>query len=150
LKLPATSCREASTVRSSANFLIRSLTPQPRWRDLRYATASCGECARCAVQIVISPEILDEYHRVGKELSARFSMVDLDPILKLIIAKAELIEAASLDEAVCDDPDDDKFFAGAIAGEVMLIVSGDKHLIKMSGYQGIEVIRPRQFVDKYL
>jgi putative PIN family toxin of toxin-antitoxin system len=101
-------------------------------------------------QIVISPEILDEYHRVGKELSARFSMVDLDPILKLIIAKAELIEAASLDEAVCDDPDDDKFFAGAIAGEVMLIVSGDKHLLKMSGYQGIEVIRPRQFVDKYL
>lgn len=101
-------------------------------------------------QIVISPEILDEYHRVGKELSARFSMVDLDPILKLIIAKAELIEAASLDEAVCDDPDDDKFFAGAIAGKVMLIVSGDKHLLKMSGYQGIEVIRPRQFVDKYL
>ncbi|MEE8431616.1 MAG: putative toxin-antitoxin system toxin component, PIN family [Candidatus Desulfatibia sp.] len=101
-------------------------------------------------QIVISPEILDEYHRVGKELSARFSMVDLDPILKLIIAKAELIEAASLDEAVCDDPDDDKFFAGSIAGEVMLIVSGDKHLLKMSGYQGIEVIRPRQFVDKYL
>jgi uncharacterized protein len=101
-------------------------------------------------QIVISPEILDEYHRVGKELSARFSMVDLDPILKLIIAKAELVEAASLDEAVCDDPDDDKFFAGAIAGEVMLIVSGDKHLLKMSGYHGIEVIRPRQFVDKYL
>ncbi len=101
-------------------------------------------------QIVISPEILDEYHRVGKELSARFPVVDLDPILKLIIAKAELIEAASLDEAVCDDPDDDKFFASAIAGEAMLIVSGDKHLLKMSGYQGIEVMRPRQFVDKYL
>ncbi|MBL6996134.1 putative toxin-antitoxin system toxin component, PIN family [Desulfobacula sp.] len=101
-------------------------------------------------QIVISPEILDEYHRVGKELSAKFSMVDIGPILKLIIAKAELVEAASLDEAVCDDPDDDKFFAGAIAGESMLIVSGDKHLLKMSGYQGIEVIRPRQFVDKYL
>lgn len=101
-------------------------------------------------QIVISPEILDEYHRVGKELSAKFPLVDLDPILKLIIAKTELIEAASLDEAVCDDPDDDKFFAGAIAGEAMLIVSGDKHLLKMSGYQGVEVIRPRQFVDKYL
>jgi len=101
-------------------------------------------------QIVISPDILDEYHRVGKELSAKFPLVDIDPILKLIIAKAELIEAASLDEAVCDDPDDDKFFAGAIAGKAMLIVSGDKHLLKMSGYQGIEVIRPRQFVDKYL
>ena len=67
-----------------------------------------------------------------------------------MLAKGELIEAASLDESVCDDPDDDKFFASVIAGEAMLIVSGDKHLLKMSGYQGIEVIRPRQFIDKYL
>ncbi len=46
-----------------------------------------------------------------------------------MLAKGELIEAASLDESVCDDPDDDKFFASVIAGEAMLIVSGDKHLL---------------------
>ena len=100
-------------------------------------------------QIVISLEILDEYHRVGKELSAQFPEVDLDPILELFTTKAELIEAALLDEAVCDDPDDDKFFACAITGEANLIISGDKHLLKMSGYQGIEVVRPRQFIDKF-
>ena len=101
-------------------------------------------------QIVISLEILDEYFRVGEELSVQFPEVDLHPILELITTKAELIEAALLDEAVCDDPDDDKFFACAIAGGANLIVSGDKHLSKMSGYQGIEVVRPRQFVDNYL
>jgi len=101
-------------------------------------------------QIVISLEILDEYFRVGEELSVQFPEVDLNPILELITTKAELIEAALLDEAVCDDPDDDKFFACAIAGGANLIVSGDKHLSKMSGYQGIEVVRPRQFVDNYL
>lgn len=53
-------------------------------------------------------------------------------------------------EAVCDDPDDDKFFACAIAGGADLIISGDKHLLKMSGYQGIKVVRPRQFVDEIL
>jgi len=47
-----------------------------------------------------------------------------------MLAKGELIEAASLDESVCDDPDDDKFFASVIAGEAMLIVSGDKHLLR--------------------
>jgi putative PIN family toxin of toxin-antitoxin system len=101
-------------------------------------------------QIVISLEILDEYHRVGEELSAQFPEVGLDPILELFATKAELIEAALLDEAVCDDPDDDKFFACAIAGGANFIVSGDKHLLKMSGYQRITVVRPRQFIDKFL
>jgi len=102
------------------------------------------------LQIVLSLEILDEYYRIGEELSAQFPKVDLNPILELITTKAELVEAERLDEDVCDDPDDDKFFACAITGGADLIISGDKHLLKMSGYQGIEVVRPRQFVDNYL
>ena len=101
-------------------------------------------------QIVISLEILDEYYRVGEELSTQFPGTDLIPLLELISTKAELVESVQLDEAVCDDPDDDKFFACAIAGGADVIISGDKHLLKMSGYQGIEVFRPRQFVDNYL
>lgn len=102
------------------------------------------------LQIVLSLEILDEYYRIGEELSAQFPKVDLNPILELITTKAELVEAERLDEDVCDDPDDDKFFACAITGGADLIISGDKHLLKMSGYQGIKVFRPRQFVDNYL
>ena len=102
------------------------------------------------LQIIISLEILDEYYRIGEELSVQFPDADLNPILELVTTKAELIEAAKLNETVCDDPDDDKFFACAIAGGVKLIVSGDKHLLKMSGYQGIKVVRPRQFVEEYL
>jgi hypothetical protein len=29
-------------------------------------------------------------------------------------------------------------------------VSGDKHLVDVSGYRGIEVLRSRAFVDRYL
>lgn len=28
--------------------------------------------------------------------------------------------------------------------------SGDKHLLKVSGWQGIQVLKPREFVDLYL
>jgi putative PIN family toxin of toxin-antitoxin system len=80
------------------------------------------------LQIIVSLEILDEYYRVGEELSAQFPEADLNPILELVTTKAELIEAERLDETVCDDPDDDKFFACAIAGGADLIISGDKHL----------------------
>jgi putative PIN family toxin of toxin-antitoxin system len=102
------------------------------------------------LQIVISLEILDEYYRIGEELSVQFPETDLNPAIELVATKAELIEGAMLHEAVCDDPDDDKFFACAIAGNADLIISGDKHLLKMSGYQGIKVVKPRQFVDEYL
>lgn len=53
-------------------------------------------------------------------------------------------------EPVCDDPDDDKFLACAIASGTKIIVSGDKHLLRVSGYQGIEVLKPKTFIDVYL
>ena len=46
--------------------------------------------------------------------------------------------------------DDDKFLACALASGAGTIVSGDKHLLSVSGYRGIEVLRPRAFVDRYL
>ena len=49
-----------------------------------------------------------------------------------------------------EDPDDNKFIECAIASQSKLIVSGDKHLLKISGYKDIKVLKPRQFVDNYL
>jgi len=102
------------------------------------------------VQLVISKEILAEYQRVGEILAERFPGVDLGPIIKLVAVKAELVLAPNLSDPICDDPDDDKFLACAIKSKNKLIISGDKHLLRVSGYQSIEIIRPRGFVDKYL
>ena len=38
----------------------------------------------------------------------------------------------------------------ALASDTKVISSGDKALRKTSGYAGIEVLTPREFVDKYL
>ena len=99
---------------------------------------------------MISEEILEEYYRVGDTLSERFPGVDLGPIFELLTVKAELTPAPGLPEPVCDDLDDDKFVACALASKTKLIVSGDKHLLRVSGYHGLEVVRPRMFVDNYL
>ena len=48
------------------------------------------------------------------------------------------------------DPADDKFFACALAADCRVIVSGDKRVLAASGYEGIEVLRPRGFVEEYL
>ncbi|VGO16766.1 hypothetical protein PDESU_05358 [Pontiella desulfatans] len=32
----------------------------------------------------------------------------------------------------------------------IMICSGDKHLLNVNGYKGIEVLKPKPFSDKYL
>jgi putative PIN family toxin of toxin-antitoxin system len=102
------------------------------------------------IQIILSPEILDEYQRVGEILAEDHPNINLKPILDYVIRNAEFFAVPPLPEAVCEDPDDDKFIACALASETIVIVSGDKHLLKVSGYQQIEVLKPREFADKYL
>lgn len=102
------------------------------------------------IQIVLSPEILDEYRRVGEILAVEHPNIDLKPILDYVVRNAEVYNAAPLPESVCEDPDDDKFLACALASESTVIVSGDKHLLKVSGYRNIVILKPRDFIDRYL
>lgn len=102
------------------------------------------------IQIVLSSEIIREYLRVSDELSGKYPAIDVQPIMELLVKNSEVIEAEGLPKQVCDDPDDDKFLAAAISGVAKIIVSGDRHLLKVSAYQSIIVLRPKAFVDRYL
>ena len=102
------------------------------------------------VQLVMSTEILYEYSRVGEELGKQFPAVDLKPILELVLLNAEMVSPADSAEPICGDSDDDKFFLCAISAPCKVIVSGDKHLLVKSGYGGVQVLRPRDFIEKIL
>ena len=102
------------------------------------------------LRLVLSPEILDEYQRVADELHTQFPDIDLSGLFELLIVAAEMHHAEPLSEGVCIDPDDDKFLACALASSARLIVSGDKHLLQVAGYQEIEILKPRAFMEKYL
>ena len=101
-------------------------------------------------ELAVSQEILDEYRRVGEILGEDRPAVDLKPILDFVVEHARVYHPIVLKEPICEDPDDDKFFACALASGSKVIISGDKHLLKVSGYRGIQVLKPREFVDRYL
>jgi predicted nucleic acid-binding protein len=63
---------------------------------------------------------------------------------------AAIYSAPPLPESVCDDPDDDKFLACALASGCNLIISGDKHLLAASGYREVEVLKPRVFLERII
>ena len=102
------------------------------------------------IQIVLSKEILTEYQRVGEELSSKYSEIDIVPIIDLLTIYGEVVETKDLSASTCEDPDDIKFIACAISSNCKLIVSGDKHLLNVSGFQEIEVLKPREFIDLHL
>jgi len=52
---------------------------------------------------------------------------------------------SSITISVCEDPDDDKFIECAIAGQCKIIISGDKPLLKFTGYEDIVILNPRNF-----
>ena len=102
------------------------------------------------IQILLSEEILTEYQRVAEELSVKFPAVNIEQIIELLTIYGEVFETKDISVTICEDPDDNKFIECAIASNSKLIVSGDKHLLKISGYQGISVLKPRDFMDNYL
>ena len=99
---------------------------------------------------VISSEIFDEYRRAAGILSEKYASIDLQDILDFIEREVDFIEAVPLPEQITNDPDDEKFLACALSSGARIIISGDKHLLDVSGYKGIDVYTPRAFVDSYL
>jgi len=102
------------------------------------------------IAIILSKEIFDEYQRVISDLSKQFKDINASKFLDLLTLNAIWVEAPQLPLKVSTDPDDDKFLACAIASKTKLIVSGDKHLLDISGYRGIEVVTPRVFIETCL
>jgi uncharacterized protein len=101
-------------------------------------------------RIVASPEILEEYRDTVEDLKKRYSTSDALEFLELAMLNSEYCQSSGLAEKVCADPDDDKFLACALASKTNIIISGDKHLLDVSGYNGIKVLSPRQFAEKYI
>ena len=100
--------------------------------------------------LVASVDVLTEYQRVGARLHRQFPSVALQPVLDLVVRETWLVEPIRVPESACADPDDLKFLACAAAGSATCIVSGDRALLRATGFRRIGVLTPREFVSRYL
>jgi uncharacterized protein len=101
--------------------------------------------------IVVSPSILREYREAGALLEARYGGSLFEAFAAILAVNSEIVDAPDhLGEGVSVDPDDDKFLVCALAAGAQVVVSGDKDLLAVSGWRGVEVLKPRAFVDEFL
>ena len=96
--------------------------------------------------IVASEFIIDELrrHLLGK---FKYTDEDANEAIALLESQMEIVTPKSLDQPVCRDPDDDQILATAIAARVKCIITGDKDLLVLQRYEGIQIVSPSDFVD---
>jgi putative PIN family toxin of toxin-antitoxin system len=96
---------------------------------------------------VLMAELLDVVSR--EKFAARFAQAGLVPleIVGAIRRLATMAVPASVPRVIADDADDDHVLACALAGNADLIVSGDKHLLRLGReYQGIRIVTAAEAV----
>ncbi|MFZ4404204.1 MAG: putative toxin-antitoxin system toxin component, PIN family [Pseudobdellovibrionaceae bacterium] len=66
-------------------------------------------------------------------------------IIDLIIFNSEIFAVNVPKTPICRDPDDDKFLMCALSSKAKYIVTGDKALLDLDGYEDIKIIKPGPF-----
>lgn len=101
-----------------------------------------------SIQLVTSPTLLAEFARV---LGSKFGWADelVDNAVQLIARISLVVTPTKRVHVVKDDPDDDRVLEAAAAAEANVIVSGDRHLLRLKSWSGIPIMTASAFfVDR--
>ncbi len=92
-------------------------------------------------------EIIEEIRRVlqYKKFAKRISSLDTSPgeVIAYFMNLVRFVPSpGSVPDAILEDPFDNIFLALAFDNNAVLIVSGDKHLLGLEVYKGIQIVSP--------
>jgi len=73
---------------------------------------------------------------------------DRERLLAGLVQDAELV-VPSVRIQACRDPDDDMVLELAVSSGVFLIVTGDKDLLELQPFRGIQIIKPAEFLKLF-
>jgi putative PIN family toxin of toxin-antitoxin system len=102
--------------------------------------------------LVTSESIIAELERVLRypRIRKRYAVTAQDVARLIASLRADALVTPGDYEVsgVSADPDDDQFLACALEGKADCIVTGDPHLLDLGRYHGIEILTPREFLDR--
>lgn len=107
------------------------------WREGRFAYVS-------------SPPLLDElaralgYPRVRKYLA--WTDEERGEFVEALAYTAKLVVPSIQLKVIDEDPDDDRVLEAAVAAGASHIVTGDRHLLDLESYEGVEIVSPARFL----
>ncbi len=112
------------------------------------------DLARAAtLELFTSASLIGELRDVLErpKFAARLSRarVSVDSLVLGYGALAQIVDVASVEAVVLDDPDDDAVIACAVAARARYIVSGDHHLLDLGQFRSCVVTTASEFLDEF-
>jgi putative PIN family toxin of toxin-antitoxin system len=107
---------------------------------------------RQAYVLIISEAIIAEIERVlhYPRIRDRYTVSEEDVVrlVESLRADALVVPGDCEVSGVSSDPDDDKFLACALEAQADCIITGDPDLLDLGRYQGIDILKPREFLER--
>ena len=127
----------------TAVFDTNILFSATAWRGNPF---QCVERARVGeIQAVTCLELMDELAK-KRELKLGFSAEYVFETLADYLGFLRMVSIPKLLRAVPRDPDDNMVLECAIEGKAQYIVTGDKDLLVLKTFRGIEIVRASDFL----
>lgn len=98
-------------------------------------------------ELILTPLIFEEYQKVMERIGAKRPGLQFRATLNALLGNATLVPDPAAGDPITVDPDDDKFMRAAKAADA-IVVSGDTDLTDEDGWEGVQVLTPRQFLDR--
>lgn len=95
---------------------------------------------------MFSTAIQAELIRVLSYPKFGLTAAEILPIVSDVRCSAQFVDVTSSLHVVTEDPTDNRFLECALDGEADYIVSGDRHLLSVGSFRGIDILRPRDFL----
>ena len=125
------------------NVLVSALG----WRGAPYQIFQL--CVTGRVSLLASPELLAELERVLSYPKFQFAADTISSYLELVMELAVIVRPTFRVSVVEADDSDNRILECALAGDAEVIVSGDSHLLDLKNFEGIPILPPRSFLDRF-
>ncbi len=126
-------------------FVSAALGRSPQAPSVRIINAALDG----RVELVMSPALLTEIADVLSRIRKRISAEDAQLFLGDVVAQAVMFADPANPPSVCRDPDDDYLVALTVMASAEVLVSGDDDLLAVEPERaGVEVLTPRQLVER--
>lgn len=99
------------------------------------------------IELVTSPALLGEFGRI---LTTKFGWAR-EPAEEAVRQVARIGQVTEPSEQVCEikaDPADDRVLEAALAGGAEVIVSGDRHLLRLRRWRSVRIVRPADLLSE--
>ena len=117
------------------------------WRGIPFELLRWAEKDRLV--IYTSLEILAEVHRVlhYSKFQKYINSEESSPgeLFEKIASLCTIIHPDQEVKEVCSDEDDEKFLSCALAANIGVLISGDKHLLDVKQYKSVRILTVRDF-----